>query len=210
MSESDANNMLYIFYLSYDIPMTLSEIEQVHVNIPPNPIVEVLNEIQPLNEIPPLEEISLEETDEMPLLEEIPDNGAYLTNLINILINNIYIPPQPPSIDDMDDTHFDNINDIPLLNNLDEPPPLNEHPSLYIPLIFWFNNPSPFLITPTTMQDVVVTTDINSINENDIINENDEEIIKLQSLLSEYENIIGNNSKEPIFNFGGCIGYPRA
>lgn len=43
-----------------------------------------------------------------------------------------------------------------------------------------------------------------------IINENDEEIIKLQSLISEYENIIGNNSKEPIFNFGGCIGYPRA
>lgn len=46
----------------------------------------------------------------------------------------------------------------------------------------------------------------NNIN---IINENDEEIIELQSLVNEYENIIGNKSKEPIFNFGGCIGYPR-
>ncbi|MFM7406918.1 MAG: hypothetical protein ACKO3K_09715 [Cuspidothrix sp.] len=47
-------------------------------------------------------------------------------------------------------------------------------------------------------------------NHINIINENDEEIIEIQSLVNEYQNIIVNNTKEPIFNFGGCIGYPRA
>ena len=166
MSESDANNLLYIFYLSYDIPMTLSEIEQVQINI-----------IEPNNE--PI----------MPL---------YFNNLINLLISNINnintlttpptldenidiflpldnnMPPLENDIDDMPPLEND-IDDMPLpYNDIDEILPLNNtFPPFefffnippYIPLIFTFYRGPP----QTTLQDVIVTTDINSIEQMNVL-----------------------------------------
>ena len=154
MSESDANNLLYVFYLSYDIQITLSEIEQVDT-------IEHMVPITPL----------------------------YINNIINILTNYINtssdtnndMPPLLNTDDTSDTNNMDTIDDMPPLLNTDDTPdinideilPLNTFgpfeffiniPSLNIPIFTFYTGPP-----QAALQDVVVTTDINSINQMNVL-----------------------------------------
>ncbi len=90
-NNDNLNSILYSFYNYFDIPITLSEIENIQINNYANIIFVDINQII---------EPNIEEDDlDMPPLVEAPDyhnvlNMPYMPNLLNILlgINNTIVP----------------------------------------------------------------------------------------------------------------------
>jgi hypothetical protein len=166
MTESDANNLLYIFYLSYDIPMTLSEIEQV----------DVTEQIVPIMPLYFSNFINI-------LTNYINTDNTYNTDNINTNTDNINTDTTD-NINTNTDNNTDNIDTVdempPLLNtdgimdiNIDEILPTNTFgpfeffiniPPINIPIFTFYTGPP-----QTVLQDVVVTTDIDSINQMDTL-----------------------------------------
>ncbi len=129
----DLNTILYSFYNYFDIPITLSEIENVQIQNISNVIF--INEDSDYDDMPPLESTyDIESILNLPPLEDTDDyesilNMPYMPNLLNIILgyqpnpfNQVLVQPNNNVFNDIvvttDEQSLNNISILKITNNM--------------------------------------------------------------------------------------------